>query len=169
MQEGNLSYRLSKYIQKYMYFNNNLGGTFQHLEFEKSMIEMLTHELKSTLIPKYFATFASFLIAYGDGSDRQQLPKIIVDKIEELHDQFSIKDCLQISRGLQILHEMRLKNSHCSEELENQIETINFSLGKSAELQLKSKDLHLTEMNAIIRAYNIRKGICGGFSIELNI
>lgn len=157
-QEANLGYRLAKYIQKYMFFNNNLGGTYRHIEFEKSMIEMLKLELKTTLIPKNFATFASFIIAYGDGSQSRRIPENIVDKIEELHVQFSIKDCLQLSRGLQILQEMRLKRSVCA-ELETQIDSINFSLGKSAELHLKADDLHLSEMNAIIRAYNIRKGI----------
>lgn len=159
-QETNLGYRLAKYIQKYMFFNNNLGGTYRHIEFEKSMIEMLKLELKTPkiLIPKNFATFASFIIAYEDGSQLKKIPQTIVDKIEALHDQFTIKDCLQLSRGLQILQEMRLKRSVYA-ELQSQIDAINFSLGKSAELHLKADDLHLVEKNAIIKAYNIRRGI----------
>lgn len=141
----------------FRYFNNNLGGTYRHLEFEKSMIEMLLVELKTLLQPKDFAKYASFIIAYGDGTGTQTVPRFIVDKIEQLHEQFSIQDSLQLSRGLQILQEMRVRRPF-TKELELKLESINFSLEKSAKRHLKAKDLHLSEMNAIVRAYNNRRG-----------
>lgn len=156
-KESNLNYRLSKHIQKYMFFNNNLGGTYRHIEFETSMIEMLMLELKSPQFPKDFAKFASFIIAYGDGSGEMRLPQFIVNKIENLHEQFTVKDCLQLSRGVQILTEVRLRRQ-MNADLENQIDSINFSLGKCAKRHMKKGELHITELNAIIRAFVNRKG-----------
>lgn len=156
-REANLNYGLSKSIQKYMFFNNNLGGTYRHLEFEKCMIEMLMQELKTTLIPKDFAKFSSFIIAYGDCTGQRAIPQFIVDKIEELNEQFSIKDCLQLSRGVQIGHEVRFKVP-ISDHLMNQVDSINFSLGKAAERHMANKNLQLSERNSIIRAFNNRRG-----------
>lgn len=156
-KESNLNYRLSKHIQKYMFFNNNLGGTYRHIEFEKSMIEMVMLELKSIQFPKDFAKFSSFIIAYGDGSGESKLPQFIVDRIESLHEQFTVKDCLQLSRGVQILQEVRFRRP-LNDVLENQIDSISFSLGKCAKRHMKNGELHMSELNAIIRAFNNRKG-----------
>ena len=156
-KESSITYRLSRHIHKYMFFNNNLGGTYRHQEFEKSMIDMLMKEMKMVVIPKDFAMFAAFIIAYGDGSDRLEIPDFIVGKIEQLHGQFTIKDCLMLSRGLQILQEMRAKNQ-VSLDLEEQIGEVNKVLGLCAKRHMKMENLHLTEINSVIRAYIIRKG-----------
>jgi hypothetical protein len=152
-----MTYRLSRHIQKYMFFNNNLGGTYRHLEFEHAMTEMLLAELKVTMIPKDFAMFAAFIIAYGDGTNSQEIPQSIINKIVQIHEQFTIKDCLILSRGLQIMSDLRMRRQ-ISSELEMQIEFVNHLLSKCAKRHMKSKNLHLTEMNSIIRAYNGRKG-----------
>lgn len=154
---SSINYRLSRHIQKYMFFNNNLGGTYRHEEFEKSMTEMLLVELKSTLVPRDFAMFTSFIIAYGDGSGRQEIPQHIVDKVAEINDQFTIKDCLILSRGIQILKDLRVRRL-MSPELEGQVEMLNHLLSRSAKRHMSSNNLHLTEMNSIIRAYINRKG-----------
>lgn len=156
-KEPNLIYRLCKYIQKYMFFNNNLGGTYRHIEFEKSMIQMIMFELKSPLFPKDFAKLASFIIAYGDGSAGVAIPQFIVDQIESLQEQFTIKDCLQLSRGVQILLEVKFKRP-LNSVLANQVDSINYSLGKCAKRHAKNDQLHLSELNAIIRAFSNRKG-----------
>lgn len=156
-KESNINYQLSRSVQKYMFFNNNLGGTYRHIEFEKSMIDMLMLELKTTLIPKDFAKFSSFIIAYGDCTGGQNIPQFIVNKIEELNEQFTIKDCLNLSRGVQIALEVRFKRPMTS-LLENQIESINFSLGKSATRHMQTENLHISQLNSITRAFNNRKG-----------
>lgn len=163
-----VNFRLSKNVHKYMYFNNNLGGTYRHREFEHAMVQMLKAELKKTLSPKDFARYASFIIAYSDSSVR--FPKFVVNKIEELHKQFSIQDCVLLSRGLQIFHEMRPKTPLKAEQ-ENQIELINYSLGKCTERHLKTEDLHLSELTGILRAYNSRRGLndpCFLFNLFFN-
>lgn len=153
IKECNLTHQMTKQIHKYMFFNNNLGGTYRHLEFEMVCIDMLMRELK-TVIPKDFANFSSFVIAYGDVAGQRAIPKYIVDKIESLHEQFSIKDCVQISRGVQI---MLMDYKRSSPELDDQIDSINFSLSKSAERHLKGNP-HLSEINSIIRAFTTRRG-----------
>lgn len=40
-KEDNLTHQITKQIQKYMFFNNNLGGTYRHLEFEKSKLNLI--------------------------------------------------------------------------------------------------------------------------------
>lgn len=107
--------------------------------------------------PHDFANYCSFLIAFGDGSHQKRIPKLIVDKIEALNEQFNIKDCLHISRGLQIMHEVRFRRPY-SGEFFNQVDSINFSLDKSARRHLQTKNLHLRELNGIIRAFNNRRG-----------
>jgi hypothetical protein len=161
-----ITYRLSRHIHKYMFFNNNLGGTYRHKEFEKSMIEMLLGELKSTVIPRDFAMFSAFIIAYGDGTNTQEIPYFIVDKIAEIHEQFTIKDCMVLSRGLQIMQELRVK-AFMSTQLEEQVEELNSVLGRCAKRHMKADDLHLTEMNSIIRSYIGRKGELGGRSFSI--
>lgn len=153
-KESNLIYTLYRNIHKYMFFNNNLGGSYRNIEFEKSMIEMVMTEIKKTLIPKDFARFSSFIIAYGDGTGKRQIPQFIVDKIEELNEQLNIKDCMQLSRGVQIC----LEYNRNIDFLQSQIESINFSLRKAAARHMKTKNLHLSELNSIIRTFNNSRG-----------
>ena len=156
-KEHHIYFRLMRHIQKYMFFNNNLGGTYRHKEFEISMLQMLNVELKKTLSPKDFAMFASFVIAYGDN---EKLPNFIMYKIEELHEQFSVKDCLQLSRGFQIMFEVMHRKKH-SPDVEHQVDVINFALARCSERHLWNKDLHLSELNSIIKGFINRKGESG--------
>lgn len=148
-----IHYKLAQYIQKYMFFNNNLGGTYRHIEFETCMVEMLKTEMKQRISPKEFAMFASFIIAYGD--DRV-IPKFIVDNIENYHEQFSSRDCWHLSRGIQILQEIRLRQ-FISKDLELQIKSMNYSLEKSSQRHLEAQNVDLPELNRIIRSHIYRK------------
>lgn len=105
------SYILARHCHRYMHFNNNLGGTYRHKDFEKYVISLLMDELNngiSGLIPSKFAKLAAFVLAYGHTpNSRNNFPDMIIDKIEDMVEQFKIIDCLQISRGIQISLQMR--------------------------------------------------------------
>lgn len=101
-----------------MHFNNNLGGTYRHKNFEYEINEILLNELIngiSSIIPTKFAKLSSFILAYGYKSNSNTIPNIIIDKIEDMSLQLNIIDCLQLSRALQIAFEMRFafKFSFC--------------------------------------------------------
>lgn len=162
--ETSLTFRLLRQVQKYMFFNNNLGGTYRHLEFERSMTLMLMKELRKTSNPKDYASFSSFIIAYGDVVGHRVIPQQIVDKIESLNEQFSIKDCAMISRGVQIMLETNYKQT--SPELIDQLDSINFSLSKSTERHLKNSDLHLSELTSLVRSFAIRRGTKHSFVFQ---
>lgn len=151
-KEKDVSYRLMKHIHKYMFFNNNLGGTYRHKEFESSILKMVKQELKHAMFPKDTAIFSSFIIAYG--SDNGQIEPAMVEKIEEIYTQFSVKDCLHLSRGIAILQESRKTKSH---ELKRQIEKIDKSLNMAGKKHLNEDSIYLTEISGVIRSHNSRK------------
>lgn len=102
---------LARHFHRYMYFNNNLGGTYRHYKFERIVSKFLLADLEngvSSLIPTLFAKLASFILAYGQTAYGHALfPPLIVEKIESMRQQFTILDCLFISRGVQIALELR--------------------------------------------------------------
>lgn len=106
------SFVLARHCHRYMHFNNNLGGTYHHKEFEKYVIGLMVEEMRTGItayIPAKFAKVAAFIIAYGHTpNSRQILPEFIVCRIEDMAKQFKILDCLHISRGIQIALQMRL-------------------------------------------------------------
>lgn len=105
------SYILARHCHRYMHFNNNLGGTYRHKEFEKYVVSLLMAELSdgiTALIPSKFAKVAAFVVAYGHtANDRNEFPSVILRKMEAMQGQFKIVDCLQLSRGIQIALQMR--------------------------------------------------------------
>lgn len=105
------SYVLARHCHRYMHFNNNLGGTYHHREFERHVTGLIVEEMRTGItahIPAKFAKVAAFIIAYGHTPNgRQQLPEFVVGRIEALGGQFKVVDCLQISRGIQIALQMR--------------------------------------------------------------
>ncbi|CAG2062999.1 unnamed protein product, partial [Timema podura] len=99
-------YKLLRICHRYMHFNNNLGGTFRHFEFEDQMIQWLWQELDSgncKVIPSKFSRVAAFILAYGNsrvpGDDT--ILTMCMTKLIEMVPQFTEFDCLNISRGLQ--------------------------------------------------------------------
>lgn len=105
------SYILARHCHRYMHFNNNLGGTYRHKEFERYVVGLLMEELTNgitALIPSRFAKVSAFVLAYGHTTNsRNEFPPMILRKMEDMQEQFKIVDCLQISRGIQIALQMR--------------------------------------------------------------
>lgn len=94
-----------------MHFNNNLGGTYRHKEFEKYIVSLMRTDLITgitAIIPSQFAKVAAFILAYGHTpNSRHVFPEFIIHKMEDMRQQFKIVDCLQLSRGIQIALQMR--------------------------------------------------------------
>lgn len=109
--QSNAKINLAQICHNYSYFNNNLGGTYRYLPFERTVTDILMEELQtgfSNIIPSRFAKFASFIIGYGHSDNKfEKIPEFIVEKIESMGDQFTASDCLQLSRGIEILFNMR--------------------------------------------------------------
>lgn len=105
------NYILARHCHRYMHFNNNLGGTYRHKEFEKYVVSAMVADLNTgitAMVPAQFSKVASFILAYGHTpNSRQVFPEFIISKIESMAEQFRIIDSLQISRGIQIALQMR--------------------------------------------------------------
>lgn len=109
------NYRLARTSHRYMHFNNNLGGTYRHGKLEAVVSGLILNELRtglSNMMPMRFSKLSSFIVAYGTHEKKGSrmsyaFPNFIVEKLEEIKEQLSVFDCLQISRGLQIALEMR--------------------------------------------------------------
>lgn len=98
------------HCHRYMHFNNNLNGTYKNVQFEKTVIDLLVKDLRdgiTALLPSGFSKSASFILAYGHTPDDHTFPEYIVQRIEAMQEQFTVSDCLQLTRGLQIAMEMR--------------------------------------------------------------
>lgn len=153
-------YRIARFCHRYMHFNNNLGGTYRHLEYESTLISLILDEIKSglsSMIPSSFAKLSSFAIAYGESIDfKNQIPEFIVSKFEEMSKQFTVIDCLHISRGLQISLEMKYKY-YMPKMFASQFLRIETALNEAAERHIREDNLSLIDLNSIIRAYNNRK------------
>lgn len=87
--------------QRYMYFNNNLGGTYRNYPFENTMSELLLEDICTTTgrVPSKLAYMTSFLLSY---SCRDGLPEDIIERVLLCGPQFSIFDSLVLSRGIEI-------------------------------------------------------------------
>jgi len=149
-----------------MYFNNNLGGTYRHFNFEKTISKLIMNNFKNDItcsIPSKFTKLAPFIIAYGfnDESGKSDksaaiIPNIIIERIEYMSNQFSIVDCLQLSRGMQIAYEMRYKY-FIPHGVALQLLKIENVLNSCTERHLKLNNLTINDINCIMRAYNNRK------------
>ncbi|KAF4523268.1 hypothetical protein B566_EDAN006891 [Ephemera danica] len=147
-------FRLLRICHKYMHFNNNLGGTYRHYEFEKQMLEWLTLLLDKVpgLCPSKLSRIAAFIIGYGQST----IPVPLMKKVEEMAPQFSILDCLNISRGLQIATELRSK--YRGAYVVEQLVTISSILSACTRSHLASSKLTLSEVNMLMRTYINMKG-----------
>uniref|UniRef100_A0A1B0EVM3 Uncharacterized protein n=1 Tax=Phlebotomus papatasi TaxID=29031 RepID=A0A1B0EVM3_PHLPP len=154
------NYRLARHCHRYMHFNNNLGGTYRFYNFEKYLVSLIMQELEngvSRFIPSKFSKIAPFVIAYGHTEkSREKLPEFLVERIEQMQEQFSANDCLNLSRGIQIALELRYR-SHISDELGSQLARIETVFNACAEKVLAQKNIHLSDLSSLIRAYNARK------------
>lgn len=89
----------------YVYFNNNLAGTYRYKPFEVLLIDIYMNDIKygmSGILPYKLARAASFIIAYNSvKQDDTLMPDFVLDKIESMADQFRSTDCLALSKGLE--------------------------------------------------------------------
>lgn len=93
-----------------MHFNNNLNGTYKNFVFEKTLVNLLVKDLDegiTSFVPSRFSKSASFILAYGHTSDNHIFSESIVRKIEAMQEQFTVFDCLQMTRGMQVALHMR--------------------------------------------------------------
>ncbi|CAG9797447.1 unnamed protein product [Chironomus riparius] len=157
LPEPELRHRLPKYFHRYMNFNNNLGGTYRHIEFEKIVYEYCVEEMKtgSTYIPKEFSKFASFVIAY---SDRYEcIPPFVIEKLIMMQEQLNIIDCKLVSRGLEILHGFRPRRRLNRDLLDNQMEILQYVLDSCAQRHLETGNLSIKDINVILSSYVRRR------------
>ncbi|KAK7068534.1 hypothetical protein SK128_028102 [Halocaridina rubra] len=92
---------LRRVYQHYMFFNNNLGGTYRNYKFEKTLSGKFSQILsrRDCFLPHMVAHLASFIIAYDKGLG---LPENIMEKIKIASPQFTVSDIMTLSRGIQI-------------------------------------------------------------------
>ncbi|XP_055920342.1 FAST kinase domain-containing protein 1, mitochondrial isoform X2 [Eupeodes corollae] len=159
--EGKEHYVFAKHCHRYMYFNNNLGGTYRHLEFEKRMAHLCMNEIStgiSGVIPSKFSNLASFVLGYGHTyRGNSIIPNSIMSKIETMKSQFSPDDCLHLSRGIQIAFEMRFRH-FVPTMIAQQLEIIEKALSESAKRHLNTLNHdNAKDLNVIIRSLNNRK------------
>lgn len=164
LRASEMKYRIPKYFYRYMNFNNNLGGTYRHIEFEKIVSEYCIEELKtsSCFIPRDYVKFASFVIAYGD--QYELVPNFIIEKLIEQQEQLDMNDSRQLSRGLEILQSFGVKGS--SKVLDDQIEILSYILDNCAKRHMKNPDINLKEMNTILGSFVKRRGNLYKFFIK---
>lgn len=140
-----------------MNFNNNLGGTYRHIEFEKIVYEYCIEEMKtgSAYVPKEFSKFASFVVAYSDRYDT--IPPFVIEKLIMMQDQLNIIDCKLLARGLEILNGFRPRRHSSKSVLDNQVEIIQYILDSCAQRQLDDKNLTIKDVNIILSSYVRRR------------
>lgn len=179
---------LAKHCHRYMHFNNNLNGTYKNVQFEKAIVNLLIKDLDegiSALIPYRFSKAASFIMAYGHTSDKYAFPENIVQRIEAMQEQFSVIDCLQLTRGIQVALQMRwiyrkprflyhktTKFGACyrfnrgrTPELIQQMVRLENVFNACTERHLDDPNLTLGKLNSIIRSYSNRKCKSRKFSL----
>ncbi|KAJ6633535.1 FAST kinase domain-containing protein 1, mitochondrial [Pseudolycoriella hygida] len=151
---------LARHCHQYMYFNNNLNGTYRHIGFEKAVVKILIDELDNgvtSLLPSKFARTAAFILAYGHTPRSAHIfPEYLLQKIEAMKEQFTVFDCLQLTRGIGIAFHMRFKHQTNS-ELASQIVRLENVFNYCTNRHLQKDDLTLNELNNIARSYASRK------------
>lgn len=100
-----------RHCHRYMNFNNNLGGTYRHIELEKKLSQLCMRAIEhdvSGRIPYKFARLASFVLAYGHTPySWKKYPNILLSEVITMADLFTPNDCFLLSRGIRTSLEMR--------------------------------------------------------------
>lgn len=149
--------RLIHHCHRYMYFNNNLGGTYRYFAFERFALDLIMIELRegmSQFIPAQLVRLSSFLIGYGTS---EKIPQMILDKLIACKDQLNFSDCLQLSRGIQIALELRFRKG-LPHEFARQVQVLESAIDESILRRLQeTKELSIIDANIIMRGYTMRK------------
>lgn len=153
---------LRKVYHRYMYFNNNLGGTYRNFHLEKNMLSMLVEILRqqSGLLPQKIANMSAFIISY---STKSEIPKDIVEKLLQCGPQYSIFDTLILSRGIEI--NLALNRNNTKRTLMEQITALCRMLDSCTEEHLKTAK-SLLDVSSITKAYQNRHGSPRTFLFE---
>ncbi|KAH8404356.1 hypothetical protein KR222_004911 [Zaprionus bogoriensis] len=152
-----------RHCQRYMNFNNNLGGTYRHTKLERLLsrlcIDAIEHSLAGRLTGK-FAHLASFVLAYGHTPFAwKKFPNMLLSKMLTMTPQFDVQDCFLLSRGMQIACELRFRQ-HVPALLNMQLATMDSILIECSERHLADSEqqpLDASELSVIVRTLSHRK------------
>lgn len=149
--------RLIHHCHRYMYFNNNLGGTYRYFAFERFVLELILVELRegvSRLVPAKLARLSSFLVGYGTS---EQIPQLILDQLLSCRDQLSFSDCLQLSRGIQIALELRFRRG-IPHTFARQLQSLEKTIDDAIAGKLREREMiTITEANVILRGLAMQR------------
>ncbi|XP_030241889.1 uncharacterized protein LOC115563291 [Drosophila navojoa] len=152
-----------RHCQRYMNFNNNLGGTYRHQKVERKLSHLCMDSIEQDLagrLPTKFARLAAFVLGYGHTPfDWKKFPNILLSKILSMAPQFTIQDCFLLSRGMQIACELRFRQ-HIPHALAMQLATMDSILIACAERHLSNSEeqpLNASDLSIIVRTLSHRK------------
>lgn len=158
---------LHQMIHNYSFFNNNMSGTYRHMHFEQVIMRIIMHDLQhgmSAYLPFRMAQYTSFVIAYGASlPEYKEIPNFIVDKIENMADQFSVYDCWRLSKGLSIFYQMR-HSINTRNDVVNKIYRIQNVLDHCLERHIESPSLTFANLLIVWRSFNDRR--CMSFDLN---
>ncbi|XP_063703033.1 uncharacterized protein LOC134832796 [Culicoides brevitarsis] len=147
-------------IHRYMHFNSNFSGTFRHKKFEKTILDFLYHDIQhgtTALMPSPFSRATAFIVAYSNiFTADKELGNYVLEKMEDMWEQFNIYDCLQMSKGVQIAYGLRYKNYISASEAPYLLKFEEI-LNKCAERHLALPHLSITDVGFILKSFNKRK------------
>lgn len=161
--EAQTNQRFLRHCQRYMNFNNNLGGTYRFVKLERLLSRLCLDSIENDVagrIPSKFAHLAAFVIAYGHTPFAwKKFPNILLSKILAMTPQFDKKDCFLLSRGMQIACELRFRQ-HVPPLVAMQLSTIDSALISCSERYLAASELqplNATDLSVIVRTLSHRK------------
>ncbi|SPP86099.1 uncharacterized protein LOC117588125 [Drosophila guanche] len=161
--EEQMHLRFLGHCQRYMNFNNNLGGTYRHFGVERKLSRMCMSAIEQDIagrLPSKVSRLAAFVIAYGHTQlSWKKFPNILMSKILTMAPQFDILDCLVLSRSMQIASELRFRQD-TPPLAAMQLSTMDSILIGCAERHLANAEqepLTASELSIIIRTLSHRK------------
>ncbi|KAH8298025.1 hypothetical protein KR018_004787 [Drosophila ironensis] len=164
-QEEQKHLRFLRHCQRYMNFNNNLGGTYRHHEVERKLSRMCMSAMEADIagrVPSKFARLAAFTLAYGHTPfSWKKFPNVLLSKLLAMAPQLDIQDCFLLSRGMQIACELRFRQ-HLPSVAAMQLATMDNVLINCAERHLaeaESDPLSASDLNMVVRTLSHRKSL----------
>ncbi|KAK7864333.1 hypothetical protein R5R35_009176 [Gryllus longicercus] len=150
-----------KYSLRYMYFNNNLGGTYRHYEFENKLTEWYLNLYEKSVIgfiPSKFAIMIAFLVAYGEKQQKDFLEKLhdMITRLGEMSSQLSELDCVNISRGIQIASQLNTRSNEKPQMYDMYVK-LNSILNECIRRHIDKNDKSVSTTNILMRSYVMRK------------
>ncbi|GLG92696.1 Uncharacterized protein GBIM_00310, partial [Gryllus bimaculatus] len=146
---------------EYMYFNNNLGGTYRHYEFENKLTEWYLNLYEKSIIgfiPSKFAVMIAFLVAYGDKQQKDFLEKLhdMITRLGEMSSQLWELDCVNISRGIQIASQLNTRSNEKPQMYDMYVK-LNSILNECIRRHIDKNDKSVSTTNTLMRSYVMRK------------